>query len=44
MEEFGPKVQISGSDGSFLCKDGFTANEAKQTVVPKMAQKEKRSR
>lgn len=29
MEEFGPKVQNSDSDGSFLCKDGFAANEAK---------------
>jgi hypothetical protein len=38
-KEFGLKVQVSGSDGSYLCKDNLTLNAAQQADEKKLARK-----
>ena len=42
-EEFGLKVQIAGSDDSYLCKNELTLNAAQQEDEKKLARKERKS-
>ena len=42
-EEFGLKVQVAGSDDSYLCKDEFTLNAAQQEDEKKLARKERKA-
>ena len=39
-DEFGLKVQVAGSDDSYLCKDELTLNAAQQEDEKKLARKE----
>jgi hypothetical protein len=42
-EEFGLKVQVAGSDDSYLCKDELTLNAAQQDDEKKLARKERKA-
>ena len=42
-EEFGLKVQVAGSDDSYLCKDELTLNAAQQEDEKKLARKERKA-
>ena len=42
-EEFGLKVQVAGSDDSYLCKDELTLNAAQQADEKKLARKERKA-
>jgi hypothetical protein len=42
LKEFGLKVQISGSDDSYLCNNDLTLNAAQQADVVRLARKSKR--
>jgi len=42
-EEFGLKVQVAGSDDSYLCKDELTLNAAQQQDEKKLARKERKA-
>jgi hypothetical protein len=42
-EEFGLKVQVAGSDDSYLCKDELTLNTAQQEDEKKLVRKERKA-
>ena len=42
-EEFGLKVQVAGSDDSYLCKNELTLNAAQQEDEKKLARKERKA-
>ena len=42
-EEFGLKVQVSGSDDSYLCDNNLTLNAAQQADEKKLARKERKA-
>ena len=42
-KEFGLKVQVAGSDDSYLCKDELTLNAAQQEDEKKLARKERKA-
>jgi ankyrin repeat protein len=42
-EEFGLKVQVAGSDDSYLCKDELSLNAAQQEDEKKLARKERKA-
>jgi hypothetical protein len=42
-EEFGLKVQVAGSDDSYLCKDELTLNAAQQEDEKKLARKDRKA-
>ena len=42
-DEFGLKVQVAGSDDSYLCKDELTPNAAQQEDEKKLARKDRKA-
>ena len=42
-EEFGLKVQVAGSDDSYLCDDNLTLNAAQQEDEKKLGRKERKA-